>query len=394
MRRALAAELTPAQVESYRERSVELLDDMIDALPLHTPVALHDFFTRFTQDVILRVVFGWDRDDLDELREFMYEASDYYVAQGGRRVGGFMVASLLAMRPRKHPADISLRPDMPPRRVSSRGYRLRKRSDELIYRMIAELRDRPNDSIAARLIAYGAGEQPAWTDKRLRDMIATVLVAGHDTSVVAYSWAAQYLLHNRGPLDKTVAEARAGVTDRYAQAVNTEALRMVSPVTFLIPFPATQDIAVGGYRIRKGSSIFIPTTALHHNAELYPEPEQFRPERWLEHKPDRWGFVPFGVASQPHHCPGSTFYLTEAAIVTQRLFGRLDLEPCFPRVDSARFVMGTLNRPVGQTEVIIRKRRPAAEVPRYRPGHDEQLGPLKSALLPSDDPARCPHSTA
>ncbi|TCO45906.1 cytochrome P450 [Actinocrispum wychmicini] len=395
IRRALAAELTPAQVEHYREGSVALLDDMIDALPLDTPVALHDFFTRFTQDVILRVVFGWDCRDLDELRDFLYEASKYYIKPGGRRLGGYMVASMFSLRRGYLPAAVSLRQDMPSRVFSPRGYRLRRRSDELIYRKIAEQRAHPNDSVASRLIGYGARENPAWTDKRLRDIIATLLIAGHDTSVVAYSWAAQYLLHNPGPRQKVIAEARAAVTDRYAQAANTEALRMVSPVTALVPFSNTQDIAVGGYRIRKDTFVFVPITAVHHNEELYPQPEQFRPERWLEGKPDRWGFVPFGVSAQPHRCPGSTFYLTEASIVTHRLFGRLDLEPCFPRVDHARYVMATLNRPVGQTEVIIRNRRPAADVPWYRPGRDEHMSPLKEALLPPSpepgQPARCPH---
>ncbi|GAB4585337.1 cytochrome P450 [Nocardia sp. IFM 10818] len=393
MRRAIAAELTPARTEHYREGIVTVLDAMIDELPLDTPVSLHEFFTRFTQDVILRVVFGWDCPDLGRLREFLYEAGQTYAEPGGLRLGRFMVASMVALRQGDHPVEVSARPDMPSRLFSPRGYRLRRRSNALIYRKIDELRAHPNDSMAARLIAYGDREDPAWTDKRLRDMIATLLSAGHDTSVVAYSWAAQYLLHNPGPRAEVVAEARAGVTDRYAQAANTEALRMVSPVTSVVPLPARQDIAVGGYRIRKDTFIFVPVNALHHDPQLYPEPEQFRPERWLQHEPDRWGFVPFGVATQPHRCPGSTFYLTEASIVTHRLFGRLDLEPVLPQVDSARYVMATLSRPAGPTEVIVRRRRAAAEVPWYRPGGDERMSPLKEALLPPPDtgePARCP----
>ncbi|WP_415842821.1 cytochrome P450, partial [Nocardia ninae] len=392
VRRALATELTPPRIETYRQRSVERLDAMIDQLPLDTPVSLHDFYTRFTQDVILRVVFGWDDcRDLDELAEFLYRASRHYAT---RKIGGLLAYQLNArikMRPRAN-RDVADRDDVP-LRILYKAYRLRKHADELLYRKIAELRARPNDSIATRLIERGAREDPPWTDKRLRDIIATLTVAGHDTSVLGYAWATQYLLHNPEPRATVTAEARAAITDRYAQACNTEALRMQAPVLAALPSPLRQDIVLGGYRIRKGTLLFLPATALHYNTDLYPEPETYRPERWFETKPERYGFIPFGAG--PHRCPGSTFYLTEAAIVTHRVFGRLDLEPRRRRVDPARFIFATVSRPKSGTDVIIRHRRPAAEVPWYRPGHAEGLTPLKQALLPpdpgADEPARCPY---
>ncbi|GAB4586236.1 cytochrome P450 [Nocardia sp. IFM 10818] len=398
MRRAIAAELTPARVESYRERIVELLDRRIDELPLGTRVELHDFHTRFTQEVILRVVFGWDCSDFDELSAALRAVTDYIESEteNGRRLLTYMFTAMITLRRGKHPAELSARPDMPSRLFARKGYRLRKRCDALIYRKIAELRVRPNDSIAARLIRYGAGESPAWTDKRLRDAIATMVLAGHDTSVKSYDWSAQYLMHNAGPREKTIAEARAGRTDRYAQAVGMEALRMEPPPIAAMPFPAYRDIAVGGYRIRKGTMIYIPTTAVHYNAELYPQPEQFRPERWLGTTPDRYGFIPFGVG--PHRCPGSTFFLVESAMVTQRLFGRLDLEPCLPAVDEARFTFGSRSRVRGDTEVIVRARRAANEVPRYLPTRDQRSTPWQDESLSSApdtrDSARCPYPGA
>lgn len=398
VRRALAAELTPARVETYRQRSVQRLDDMVDELPLHTAVALHDFYTRFTQDIILRAVFGWDDcADLAELRVALYDASRYYSAVKTRRMFAYMLNCSITLNPRKNPADLPRRDDRLSPRFARTGHRLQLRADELIYRKIEELRTRPNDSVAARLIEFGNRENPAWTDKRLRDIIATLLVAGHDTSVVAYSWSTQYLLHNPGPRAELVAEARAGLTDRYAQAVNTEALRMHSPVIGTLPFPAKQNIALGGYRIRKGTFIFAPATPLHHNVHLYPAPETFRPERWFDTKPDRHGFIPFGIG--PHRCPGSTFYLVEAGIVMHRLFGRLDMQPCRRRVDRARWMFGTLSRPKSDTEVIISRRRPASQVPWYQPGRDDPPTPLKEALLPphhdapepdTSDRPRCP----
>ncbi|BDT99291.1 cytochrome P450 [Nocardia sputorum] len=255
-----------------------------------------------------------------------------------------------------------------------------------------ELRERPNDSITARLIDYAAHETPAWTDKRLRDIIVTLLIAGHETSVVAYAWATQYLLHNPHPRAELVAEAREARTDRYAHACNTEALRMQSPVIGTLPFPLTEDIALGGYRIPRSTMVFAAASALHHDEDLYPEPEAFRPERWFQTTPDRYGYIPFGVGV--HRCPGSTFYFTEAAILLHRLFGRLDLEPCDPSVDPARFIFGVVARPRGNTRVIVRQRRNAEDVPWYRPVENEKPSPLKQALLPDPpetaEPAHCP----
>lgn len=394
VRRAIAAELTPAQVETYRERSVERLDSMIDELPLNTPVPLHEFYTRFTQDIILRVVFGWDCPDLKELAEELYESSKHYAAPRGVRLIPYMAIAPFVLRKRENPADLSTRNDMPPRWFARHAYRLRTRTDALIDHKIAHLRLQPNDSVASRIIDYGSHETPSWTDKRLRDIIRTMLVAGHDTSVLAYSWATQYLLHNRDAREKVIAESRAGVTDRYTQAANTEALRMSPPVTALVPYPAAQDIVIGGKRIHKNTMIYAPATALHMNPDVFTQPEKFLPERWLDSatKPDRYQFVPFGAG--PHRCPGSTFYLTEASILLHRLFGRLELRPCLPHVDEARFIYGTLSRPKGDTEVIITNRRPATDVPWYRPTLSETLSPLKQALLPDDDPehqeSRCP----
>ncbi len=399
VRRALVAELTPARVESYRERSVQRLDEMIDELPLHTPVNLHDFYTRFTQDVILRVVFGWDDcGDLEELKDALYVATRHYFQTKFIREAAYMLSANLKLRDQRDPealdrdpAPFAGRDDRPPRFLK-KAYRLRTHTDALLYRKIAELRANPNDSVASRIIAQGAQQNPPWSEKRLRDIIGSLVIAGHETSVLAYAWATQYIMHDPEVHAKVTAEARNGLTDRYAQACNTEALRMRPPVIASAPSPLKHDISLAGYRIRKGTLIFVMMAAVHYNEKVYDNPHEFRPERWLEGKPERYGFVPFGTG--PHRCPGSTFYLTEASIVTQRIFGRLDLEPCRPRVDRARFIFGTLSRPKSDTEVIISRRRPASEVPWYRPCERGDFMALKEELLlhsESSQPPRCPH---
>lgn len=399
VRHALVAELTPARVESYRERSVRRLDEMLDELPLGTPVNLNDFYTRFTQDVILRVVFGWDDcEDIEELKAALYRATTHYFQPKFVRMAAYMFNARVKLLDHRSPeaADRDPAPfagrDDRPLKILKTAYRLRAHTDALLYRKITELRANPNDSVASRIIAQGAQQNPPWSEKRLRDIIGSLVIAGHETSVISYAWATQYILHNPAARAKVVAEAREGFTDRYAQACNTEALRMRPPVVGTGPAPLKHDIALAGYRIRKGTLLFPLMMAVHYNEKVYDNPHEFQPERWLDGKPERYGFVPFGIG--PHRCPGSTFYLTEASIVTQRIFGRLDLEPCRPRVDRARFIFGTLSRPKSDTEVIISRRRPASEVPWYRPRERGDFMALKEELIlhsESSQPPRCPH---
>jgi cytochrome P450 len=375
-RRAIVPEFTAEAVKQYHELSVQVLDRMIDELPLDAELSLLEFYTRFTQEVILRVVFGLESGrELEEYKAALYEMAAYYLPNTPRRLPGYFVAAAVGLRKKKGEAGVAGRPDMPPKWISPEGYRLRKESDALIVRKIRELREQPNDSVATRLIAFGAQQEPGWSDKRIRDAIATLLLAGHDTSAMAYSWATEFLMHNAEPRAKLIEEALAAQTDRYAQAANLEATRLKAPVwgpNRFIP----EDCELGGYRIRKNTWIFVPSTPIHYDEELYPEPAAYRPERFLDKEPDRYGFMTFSAG--PHRCPGAAFFLMEASLVLHRMFGRLELQPSLPAVDRTYFAFAFFNRPKHGTRVRIRSRKPANEVRWYRPQADTDPG------------ARCP----
>jgi cytochrome P450 len=269
--------------------------------------------------------------------------------------------------------------------IFPRGARTRSRGDREIQHQISRLRAAgTDDSIGARITARADGSDPLWTDKVVRDVIATLLIAGHETSVSAYSWAADYLLHHRREHDLLVAEASAGETDRYAQAVNNEALRLRPPFygPWVVPY---RDIAVGGYRIKKGTFVMVPPGAVHRDPAAYPEPHKFRPERFLDKAPDRYGFITFSAGR--HRCPGINFFMVEANIALHRVFGRLELVPC-RGPEKSRNNLAILTRPRGGVDVIVKRRRPAADVPWYRPkddaGHEQNA--LMRAPVPEDFP--------
>ncbi|MFB8003329.1 cytochrome P450 [Nocardia sp. NPDC056000] len=374
-RRAITPELTQSAVEQYRDMSIEVLDRIIDDMPLGEPVSSQAMFYRFTQEIILRVLFGLtDQAEIDtevgHLNKLVRRLSDSYLR--------FYPMSAVLLLTQPHSKRFG-------RRSQDWMPYFRRRTDALITRKIAEFRAHPNeDSMAARIIKARL-DQPEWTDKRFGDLFRTMLFAGHETSVSAYSWAVDLLAHNTTEREKLIAEARAGETDVYAQACNNETLRLRPPFWGFGGIPR-EDISLNGYHVRAGTYSMIVSSAVHYDPNTYPSPYEFRPERFLDMTPDRNGFVPFGVGR--HRCPGLNFYMIEANIVLHRIFGRLDLRPAGPP-DRAYVALGALTRPAGGVKVIIDHRRPAAEVPCYRAKTSEDRARIAAmrAPLPEDFPA-------
>ena len=376
VRHALTPELTQASVEQYRQESIEVLDRMIDELPLGVPIRLQDLFTRFTQEMILRVTYGMrDQDQIDELRDCLNQAVRLSTDSELRMFG--LVKFGLAN-------PWSQKRDGIPWYLGPKAARLRARGDALIYDKINQFRRQPDGSCLGGRLIEKTGGDPFWTDKVLRDVFATLLLAGHDTSVSAYSWAADLLLHHPEAQARVVEEARSAVTDRYAQAANNEALRVKPPVWGL-PIIPSRDLVIGGYRIRKGAIVFAPMGAIHNDPKAYPDPQSFRPERFLDKAPDRYEFVTFSQGR--HRCPGISFYMMEANIVLHRLFGRLDMEPCGPP-EKTYMAFFFFNRPTHGVQVVIKNRRPAGDVPCYQPMEQADLD--RSVQTRAPDPEDFP----
>ncbi|MCD9195861.1 cytochrome P450 [Streptomyces albireticuli] len=370
VRRAMASDLTPQAVERYRKTSVAVVDRMIDALPLGEEVLMHDFYSRVTQEIILRVVLGLDDGaELEEFKKLLYAVGSH-ITPSVKRLPGYMASAAFTMTALSGKA-LGDRTDTALRAVSPRAWWMKRHADRLLYRRIRELRAKPNDSMASRIIAFAETQSPAWTDRRIRDTLSSLLMAGHDTSVNAYSWATDYLLHDARARELLVTEARQGVSDRYMRAVNLEALRLRPPVWGLVPV-ADHDFELGGYRIRKGSVVFVAASAVNCDPAVYEDPYRFKPERFLDVEPDApYGFITFGAGR--HRCPGTAFYDTESRLVLHRVFGRLEMEPVLPQVGTTAMSFAMLNRPAERTPVIVRARVPADGVPWYRPVRGEAV---------------------
>jgi len=172
-----------------------------------------------------------------------------------------------------------------------------------------------------------SGEQ--MNARQLRDEVATIFSAGHDTTSAAMSWA-WYLLSLNPEAEQrlhdevnTVLAGRMPTADdyerlNYTRSVLEEAMRLYPPGP-LIPRAAAYDETLGGYAIPAGTLVLVSIYHIHHHPELWAEPEQFRPERFLEPetRPGRQIYMPFGVGQRM--CIGSHLAMLEGVLLIAQI---------------------------------------------------------------------------
>lgn len=204
-------------------------------------------------------------------------------------------------------------------------------ADELLYAEIADRRADPN--LAARtdamamLVRTDDHDGRAMTDRELRDQLMTLLVAGHDTTATALSWALERLTRHPAALAKAVRAAEASAAgdpagDEYLDAVAKETLR-IRPVVFDVGRLLTEPTDVAGYRLPAGAMVVPAMGLVHDNAALYPDPGRFDPDRMLGATLSPTTWLPFGGGNR--RCLGATFAMVEMRVVLREILRRVEL---------------------------------------------------------------------
>lgn len=214
---------------------------------------------------------------------------------------------------------------------------------------LREMKQIADDSIEARRL-QGQGDIPDLLDlllagedpetKRsmniaeLRDNLLTFIVAGHETTALALSWALYLCAFDQDVQDRARAEAQsvlegAATGDDVAhlpfiRAIIDETLRLYPPAGIISRTAQAKD-TLCGREILPGDTVMVPIYALHRQEMLWDAPDAFRPERFLDGKPDRYAYLPFGDG--PRICIGASFALQEAVIILATLLARFKFTP-------------------------------------------------------------------
>jgi len=212
--------------------------------------------------------------------------------------------------------------------------------ETVVYRIIADRRQSRRDEadllsmfLSARDDETGAG----MTDQQLRDEVMTMLLAGHETTSLALSWT-YYLLSRYPGIERNVADEVGRVIGdgrpafahldhlTVTRRVLEESLRLYPPAWGFSRL-AMADDEIGGYRVARGSIVFLIPFVVHRRPTLWPDPECFDPERFTperESSRPRFAYIPFGGG--PRGCIGNQFAMLEAQLIVAAIAQRFRIE--------------------------------------------------------------------
>ncbi|MFK7735865.1 MAG: cytochrome P450 [Pirellulaceae bacterium] len=206
--------------------------------------------------------------------------------------------------------------------------RLRSLVEREIERRRESLGDR--DDILSMLVAARYEDGTAITPEHLFDELGTFLFAGHETSAIALAWAFYHLHQNPSSLSSL----RAGLAQfedptpeqliglPYLKAVVQESLRL-NPIVTEVLRKLKAPMQLGPYLLPAGFAVAPATTLVHYNESIYPEPELFRPERFLERSYSSNEFMPFGGGHR--RCAGAAFAMHEMMIVIGTIISKYEI---------------------------------------------------------------------
>jgi len=203
--------------------------------------------------------------------------------------------------------------------------RNRQQIDRLVYDEISERRSHPDDArtdILNLLLSARDEGGESLTDLELRDELMTLLVTGHETTATALTWAL-YWIHKLPPVRKkllTELQALEGLPDPgavfrlpYLDAVCSETLRIYPVGILTFPRVARARLELTGTLLEPGTTVVGCIYLTHHREDIYPDPDQFRPERFLERRYSPYEYLPFGGGVR--RCIGMAFAQFEMKLV-------------------------------------------------------------------------------
>jgi unspecific monooxygenase len=248
---------------------------------------------------------------------------------------------------RPHFLDLLLPLSWPSPQDFSRA-RFRKRWTAFVAMLMAERRAAgKNDGAPPRDLfdLMGAARDPetgeAFTNEQLGDQVATMILAGHETTATALFWSLYLLALDPVTQEEVAAEVQGATIDgaldidrlKFTRAVVDETMRLYPPV-FLIARAAARPDIIADMPVKKNDVVLIAPWLLHRHEKLWRDPNAFIPQRFMTGTPpDRFAYLPFGVGARV--CIGAHFALVEATLALAKMIGAfrvelLDQEPVMP----------------------------------------------------------------
>ena len=186
---------------------------------------------------------------------------------------------------------------------------------ELIDERRAEHEDR--DDILSMLLEAKHEDGSPMSDIEIRDELMTLLVAGHETTASALAWGFERIARTPHVAER-LAEAAASDDDAYVIATIQETLRRRPVIPNAAPRLVKKPVTIGGWDYPPEILLVASAYLVQHDPEIYPDPYEFRPERFLDESPGTYTWIPFGGGRR--RCLGASFAQLEMKLVLKAVF--------------------------------------------------------------------------
>jgi cytochrome P450 len=331
------------RVRGYAELMQRLMDGAVGGWRANETVAVLPVAQNVTIEVILQAVLGVrDAGTRRRLRRLVDDILFYPLGALRLRATGRLAprftpprrvreaAAFAASLPT--PAVLTYFPQMKSRawwNVGTRGWwRHHDRLVALLDEHIAATRADPGlegrEDVLAMLVRARDEDGRALSTEDLRNDLIALIAAGHETTAAAIAWGAVLLAHDPAVRERATAAARDG-DEAYLGALVKEILRIRPPIPVAAGRVLDEPFEVGAQTIPAGTLIMIDAWGVHHDPERHPDPERFRPERFVDEAPAPYSWLPFGGGA--HRCLGAALAELEIKVALRTILRRVAIEP-------------------------------------------------------------------
>ncbi|MBD2136408.1 cytochrome P450 [Anabaena sp. FACHB-1237] len=320
-RQLLMPSLHGERMKNYTNIINNITKEVINQQPVNQPFSARALTQNITLKVIMSAVFGIK----EGLRSQKLEALIKEILDQGTSIFSAILLHIPALQ--QSIGNLSL---------WGKQVQRQEAINQIIYTEIQERRNKLDSSrndIFTLLLQAQDENGEFMTDVELRDELITLLTAGHETTATALSWALYWIYKNPEILEKLQAEIDSlpDNTDintifklPYLNAVYCETLRIYPVGMSTFPRIVEKPISIGGYELEIGTIVMGSIYLTHHREDIYPQPQKFNPERFLEKQFSPYQFLPFGGGAR--RCIGLAFAQMEMKLAIFTIVKHWELE--------------------------------------------------------------------
>ncbi len=299
-RRLLAPAFTARAIEAYDAITIDKAQSVIRELGPGKPFSFYEAARRISLSAIVRFIFGEKAPEEERSLEVLVE----------QFLASFQNPLVLYLK--------FLQVDLGRASPWGRALRNRDRLRARIRREIVEQRNARKGSTGSLLASVAGHSDNDPSDDDLTTEVLTLLMFGHDTGAAAMAWVMAHLLAHPEAIER--ARVDGGT---YLEACIQESMRLC-PVVVNLTRVARRDLEIGGYRVQEGERVLPCAYLAHHNEEVFPDPERFAPERFLERKNYGYAYFPFGIGARL--CLGEPFAMRQMMLILSTFLTQAALE--------------------------------------------------------------------